>query len=594
MLQGYLKSFAEQFGFPLSMKETTLFEHYVNYCIISKYHPEIFGKDKDRIEEVNIGGTNDTGIDGLAIFVNERLISTEDEVNTWLREFGKIDVNFVFIQSKFTSTFESGDIHKFIHGIKDFFSKEKDVSNLKRNEKIEELIELKKVIYDKSLYFGRKPEIHYYYVTSGNWDEDQNIIAVFDQGRRDLLSTGLFEEVKFFPVDSSRIQNIYKELQNQITKTILIPHCTKIPYQIEGVREAYIGVLHAKEFVQLLSSDDGKLQRNLFFDNVRDYLGKNPINKEIEETVKEPAQQNKFALMNNGVTIVAKSLEEKNISITIRDFQIVNGCQTSHVIFNNKGIIKEDLFIPVKVIVTNDVDITNKIIRATNRQNEVKIEAFESINTFHKDLEDFYNSEFFKTRSINKIYYERRTKSYTNILSSTDRNRIVTLAAQVYSIIAMFYNEPHSSNSRYYGELLKVKKEKAHIFINNHSKFPYFISGYTLHIVDSLFNEKKIKKSLRPYKYHFLMVFRLLSSEKNFPKFESRKIEEYCERILLILEDEDRLERYIKKAEIIISSSVNEFRKVVKQSDKSDRQISRLKAFTDFLIEITGNMKNKI
>jgi hypothetical protein len=58
--------------------------------------------------------------------------------------------------------------------------------------------------------------------------------------------------------------------------------------------------------------------------------------------------------------------------------------------------------------VTDDIDITNMVIKATNRQTEVKVEAFESLQPFHKQLEDFYNT----FKDIKPLYYERRSKQY--------------------------------------------------------------------------------------------------------------------------------------------------------------------------------------
>src|ERR1051326_9277693 len=42
-----------------------------------------------------------------------------------------------------------------------------------------------------------------------------------------------------------------------------------------------------------------------------------------------------FPLRNNGVTIVARKLQRVGPQFTLEDFEIVNGCQTSHVIAAN-------------------------------------------------------------------------------------------------------------------------------------------------------------------------------------------------------------------------------------------------------------------
>ena len=59
-------------------------------------------------------------------------------------------------------------------------------------------------------------------------------------------------------------------------------------------------------------------------------------------------------LLNNGVTIVADSISKTGDTFTIEDYQIVNGCQTSHVLcnFNNAGGPTGPIQIPVKLIVS--------------------------------------------------------------------------------------------------------------------------------------------------------------------------------------------------------------------------------------------------
>ncbi len=52
--------------------------------------------------------------------------------------------------------------------------------------------------------------------------------------------------------------------------------------QIGGVQAAYIGIVPCLEYLKLLTNEDGTLNRRLFYDNVRDFQGNNPVNHEIE------------------------------------------------------------------------------------------------------------------------------------------------------------------------------------------------------------------------------------------------------------------------------------------------------------------------
>ena len=112
----------------------------------------------------------------------------------------------------------------------------------------------------------------------------------------------------------------------------------------------------ANDYLRLISDDSGNLIRGLFYDNVRDFQGDNPVNKEIDHTIKT-GSRDLFVLLNNGVTIVAERLSKTGDQFTIEDYQVVNGCQTSHVLFNNRSIITNSIQIPIKLIVSDNIEV---------------------------------------------------------------------------------------------------------------------------------------------------------------------------------------------------------------------------------------------
>ena len=121
--------------------------------------------------------------------------------------------------------------------------------------------------------------------------------------------------------DADGLEKIYKEIKNKVTKEINFDKQTPLP-RIDDVQEAYIGILSVKEYFKLICGSDGRIQKNLFYDNVRDYQGLNSVNSEIAQTIKDIKQQDKFALLNNGVTIVAKSINKVGTYFKIKDFRI--------------------------------------------------------------------------------------------------------------------------------------------------------------------------------------------------------------------------------------------------------------------------------
>lgn len=152
--------------------------------------------------------------------------------------------------------------------------------------------------------------------------------------------------------------------------------------------------------MKIVADSQGKIRQRIFYENVRDYQGlRNSVNSEIRHTLKQETQRDKFILLNNGITIVTrnyKSLGSNNYAM--RDFQVVNDCQTSYEIFNAQNSL-ENVLIPVKVIHTNDPEVITMIVRATNRQTPVPDETFIALSEYHKRLQDllFLRGKYCKT-----------------------------------------------------------------------------------------------------------------------------------------------------------------------------------------------------
>ena len=109
---------------------------------------------------------------------------------------------------------------------------------------------------------------------------------------------------------------------------------------------------------------------NTFEDNVRDFQGYNTVNKEIKETICNANDQNRFALLNNGITIIAKSIRVTGDTVELFDYQIVNGCQTSYVLYDNSSSINSESYIVLKLVEVSDEIISDRVIFTTNRQTE--------------------------------------------------------------------------------------------------------------------------------------------------------------------------------------------------------------------------------
>ncbi|MCG8643718.1 MAG: AIPR family protein [Desulfobacterales bacterium] len=560
--------------------ESSAFEKFVNYILFSLDYPDIFTANLDLLDFVCVGGESDTGIDGIGVKINERLVGSIEEVQKLAETNRKLNIDFVFIQSKMRPNFNLGEFNKFGLGVKNFFSK----GYLPENEKVKEIREIKDFIYSDQKVISkldRNPSLLLFYVTTGiEPSNDDNFI-----GSKKILNSELYNGEFFFDkidiqgVGGKQVIKYCRELENKFEIQLNIVDIFPLIVDLEKeINKAYSFTCNAAEFLKILTKEDGTIRRSLFNDNVRDYMGKGPVNSEIESTIINSPEM--FLICNNGVTVVCSDFEQiRDKLVKIENPQIVNGCQTSYSIFNLKEHPNIDkVQILVRLISTEQSEITNKIVKGTNKQNQVLDEAFETILPYHQEtLEPFFLTYDDKI----KIYYERRSRQYNNdpLIKKT---QIVNLRILTQTFVAIFLEQIFEAHRHEKILLEKYAGDEdiRKIFKNSHSPYTYYICAAIWYVFEKMFRENKIDKRYKAYKAHFYLLFRY-SIGKFPPRFESsKKMKKYCEEILINL----REELFSKKLPLIVEI----FDKVSKrwtQSGKSRFGIKESKDFADLLIK---------
>ncbi|MBB6236904.1 hypothetical protein HDC90_001521 [Pedobacter sp. AK013] len=288
--------------------ESKDFERLSNYSIISNEYNKTF-----EIDTITVGDGNDTGIDGIAIIVNGQLVETVEEIKDLLERNSFLEVTYIFIQSKTSSSFDSGSMGTFLFGVNDFFQ---DAPKLVRNEDIKRFAEVSNYIYDNASKFKANPTLKLFYVTTGKWVNDTNLRGIIDNGVNTLEQTNLFEQVIFNPFGARELAASYRKTKEAISTTITFNNRITLP-KINGISQAYIGFLPFSEFEKIVSDAEGNLL-NVFEDNVRDFQGdNNDVNGGIATTINNEDSEI-FSVMNNGVTIVASSISPTGVEISLK------------------------------------------------------------------------------------------------------------------------------------------------------------------------------------------------------------------------------------------------------------------------------------
>lgn len=527
IIESYLSKFRKDFEYDKKIDNTKAFEDFVNYTILERKIEEKI--DADLIDDLNIGKNSTIGLDGFAILINGHLVQDIENIDLILNDNkkSKAEAEVYFIQSKTTKSFEGKEILSFGQAVADFVSQEPKYiwTDLAR-----EKINLFNHLISRATDLAYNPVCHLFYVTLGQLLLDKNLEASRENVIKYVRQENVFSEIDFNFIDSNGIQSDYKKINQTNEKTFLFEVKAPIP-DIDNVEESYIGILPATTIIDLITDEDKQLMHTVFYDNVRDFQDLNKVNSEIQDTLQDENLKYAFSVLNNGLTIIAETLHPSRKNITITNYQIINGLQTSRVLFKNKELLDDKIFVPVKLIITKDQRLISKIIRSTNRQTAIKEEDLLAYSDFHKNLEDFYQTYPPEER----LYYERRSKQFKS--SKIDNKLIIDKSTQIKALGSMYYYKPNLA-TRFFGALFK---EFGHqLFKSDDKMLPYYTAAYSLYKLEELFRNNALDKRYKKIKYFVLMAIKLEIDPKKIPPFNSGKVEAYCQNILDIVNNSEK------------------------------------------------------
>ena len=404
---------------------------------------------------------------------------------------------------------------KFVYAVKEFFN-----SNLPDSyiDKIKTLFEVKTKCYENAIAFSnRKPNLYMRFAYTGKFDATNTNTSALDTIKEEIEKTDLLNKVVFSVADRPFLQAAYKRANASVQREIELARVITLP-KIQNVDQSFLAVVPATEYVKLLRDEHGYIIRPIFYENIRDYDAKSQINANISATI-ENNEGDRFVIRNNGITILAENIVRAGDAFTLINYQIINGCQTSHVIHQSDDKKLSNVFIPIKLIHSRDESIISSTIISSNSQNDVRPEQFWSLMPGQKEIEDFFSIQ----KSEKALHYERRAFQFAGD-ESVERVRIVTPQNLARQFAAIFLNEPHTAG-RYYREIQKWVDE-GRIFHKDHKPHSYYAAGYLAYRLEWLFrNDARIDKKWKVFRYHLLNGFRLLVCGDKLPAVNSAKIE---------------------------------------------------------------------
>ena len=137
---------------------------------------------------------------------------------------------------------------------------------------------------------------------------------------------------------------------------------------ISGAKVVIAAIL-LKDCIKIPGIKDGSLFRK----NVRQSLGNNnKVNKEIAQTLKKNSAD--FFFFHNGITAICSKISITNNTLSVRELNVVNGCQSLSTIFSCSETVKKsnDGYIMFRFYEISDSVKADKISTSTNSQSTVK------------------------------------------------------------------------------------------------------------------------------------------------------------------------------------------------------------------------------
>jgi len=185
-----------------------------------------------------------------------------------------------------------------------------------------------------------------------------------------------------------------------------IPKGVELSVKLDALlpyKDTVIGVISLSELRKFIE----KSYSFIYESNIRKYLQRTKINKRIEETLEDRA--NNIFYFNNGITIVVKDLEVIGNEVKLVEPQIVNGAQTSKTIYEKLPLITNAQGgVQVTVIKESNATTRKEITKFRNSQNAVKGQDLISLEAFHSGIRAQLKNFGY--------YYEQQAGAWLNMI----------------------------------------------------------------------------------------------------------------------------------------------------------------------------------
>lgn len=394
--------------------------------------------DED-IELCRTDGKADSGFDYILLLVDGQLVK-DAEVFHFPKKNTEMEI--YVITSKHADSFKAQPLESISSGVDDFFDFTKSRTDLDTNLLNEKVLDARDdiiIAYKKLALANCKTTIKFVFVSRGDSADIGDVTkATGDCIVRKVEQKFSDTKVSLTYIGSKELVQLYRDnsvAEKELTFEDSFSH-----------GNSYIMLVKLSNYYDFIKHSDGSIDRRLFNANVRDYMGMNRVNEDILSSLNSEKDID-FWYMNNGVTIIASRANTVSKTIYLTEPQIVNGLQTSESIctyFRENGEA-DDRNVLVKVFVTQDDEVSGKIIKATNNQTPVELVSLFATEKYQCDIEQYLLRY--------DMYYDRKCNYYKN--KGIEPSKIVSVSYLAMGFISVIMKNPKVAST------LKQKKIKS-------------------------------------------------------------------------------------------------------------------------------------
>lgn len=516
LIKGLFRKFRQDHALE-TMRESDAFELFIAALILRDDLLDQFDMTDLLLDQ------NTIGVDLALLEVNGEIVTSPAEIASVCDNKNAIDVLLTLVQVKSSAHVSSKEILNF----GDIAQKVVSGKITNGNTKLSAISDaLEGLYYSYASKLKNRPRVHLSYVTTANDAslEDANVRDRVNSVKEDLASLNHVGDISFDVYGATNLFDAHRVKTQSNEKDLLLEKSVNLP-SMPGIDQGILGVISVRDLLNLIKNDDGTLNERVFYDNVRGYQGQNDVNQQIIETLRSDSRA-LLPVLNNGITVVARSYAPKPGDwVSVSDYQIVNGGQTSHCIYHAEDDLEnvvDSVNVPIRLVITEDAEVAAQITRATNSQTAVDKSGLIALTNFQKRLEEYYNQDQLKVN----LTYERRSGQFYG--RDVTRTRIVTINEQIRSVAATFLDLPHVA-ARYPKHLYSDVGDS--IFDDDHHLAPYVASAYAAYRLETAFRSS-LEPEYKPIRFHILTAYKYRVLGKNAANLNSKHVEKQSKEIV--------------------------------------------------------------